>query len=98
MNSLDHLASLLRPGNEEGARAMSVSTRIDAVVNEIRARVKLSGKAHAPADQQVEAVRRYWVSGQIADFRDAYLLVPSRVIIFLFAVGLCSEPETFCVV
>ena len=24
--------------------------------------------------------------------------VPSRVIIFLFAVGHCSEPETFCVV
>ncbi len=24
--------------------------------------------------------------------------VRSRVIIFLFAVGLCSEPESFCVV
>ena len=27
-----------------------------------------------------------------------WLDVPSRVIIFLFAVGHCSEPETFCVV
>ena len=74
MNPLDHLASLLRPGTDEGARAMSVSTRIDAVVNEISARVKLFGKIYAPADQQLEAVRRYWSSGQIADFRDAYLL------------------------
>ena len=74
MNALSNLASLLQVGSQEGSRAMTLSRDIDAVLEQMQARAKTSGNTSAPVDQQLEAVRRYWVSGQIANFRDAYLL------------------------
>ena len=43
-------------------------------------------------------IRRAVAVGELIRAMHQELDVPSRVIIFLFAVGLCSEPETFCVV
>lgn len=74
MSPLDHLASLLRTGSEEGSRAMAVSTEIDVVLAKIRERAKGAGRQTLPEDQQLDAVRRFWQSQEIAFFRDAYLL------------------------
>lgn len=74
MSPLDHLASLLRTGTEEGSRALAVSAEIDAVLAKIRAHAKGSARQTLSEDQQLDAVRRFWHSQEIASFRDAYLL------------------------
>lgn len=74
MSPLEHLASLLRTGTEEGSRALAVSTEIDAVLARIRAHAKGSVRQIFSEDQQLDAVRRFWHSQEIASFRDAYLL------------------------
>ena len=74
MNPLDHLASLLRRGAEEGARAMAVSSNIDAVLTQMQERAKGNGGRALSEDLQLEAVRRFWQSQEVASFRDAYLL------------------------
>lgn len=74
MSPLDHLASLLRTGTEEGSRALAVSTEIDDVLRRIRERAKGSARETFSEDQQLDAVRRFWQSQEIASFRDAYLL------------------------
>lgn len=74
MNPLDHLASLLRSGTEEGARAMTVSSNIDTVLMRMQERTKGNGSRVLSQDLQLEAVRRFWQSQEVASFRDAYLL------------------------
>jgi hypothetical protein len=74
MSPLDHLASLLRSGTEEGARALAVSSEIDTVLASIRERTKGPARLNLSEDQQLDAVRRFWQSQEIASFRDAYLL------------------------
>jgi hypothetical protein len=74
MNPLDHLASLLRPGTQEGARPLNVSSDIDVVLTQMRARSKGNGSRALSEDLQLEAVRRFWQSQEVASFRDAYLL------------------------
>ncbi|WPH19856.1 EH signature domain-containing protein [Variovorax paradoxus] len=74
MSPLDHLASLLRPGTEEGARAMTVSSNIDAVLTRMQERTKGNGSRALSEDLQLKAVRRFWQSQEVASFRDAYLL------------------------
>lgn len=74
MSPLDHLASLLRSGTEEGARALAVSSEIDTVLASIRERTKGPARLNLSEDRQLDAVRRFWQSQEIASFRDAYLL------------------------
>lgn len=74
MSPLDHLASLLRPGTEEGSRAMAVSSNIDTVLTRMQERIKGNGSRALSEDLQLEAVRRFWQSQEVASFRDAYLL------------------------
>lgn len=74
MSPLDHLASLLRPGTEEGSRALAVSSEIDTVLARIRESAKGTARQTLSEDQQLDAVRRFWQNQEIASFRDAYLL------------------------
>ena len=74
MSPLDHLASLLRTGTEEGSRALAVSSEIDTVLATIRERAKGAAPQTLSEDQQLDAVRRFWQCQEIASFRDAYLL------------------------
>jgi EH_Signature domain len=74
MNPLDHLAALLRPGTEEGARTMTVSSKIDTVLTEMRKHSKGYGGSVHSEDRLLDAVRRFWQSQDVASFRDAYLL------------------------
>ena len=74
MSPLDHLASLLRTGTEEGSRALAVSSEIDTVLARIRERTRGSARQTLSEDQQLDAVRRFWQSQEVASFRDAYLL------------------------
>ena len=74
MNPLDHLASLLRPGTQEGARTLTLSSDIDVVLARMRERSKGQGGRALSEDHQLEAVRRFWESQEVTSFRDAYLL------------------------
>jgi hypothetical protein len=74
MNALDHLASLLRPSLDEGAKTMASGGDINALLVTMKARLK-SGTGRAPSeDRQLDAVRRYWDSPTVSSFPDAYLL------------------------
>lgn len=74
MSPLDHLASLLRTGTEEGSRPLAVSTEIDGILARIREHAKGAARQNLSEDQQLDAVRKFWHSQEIASFRDAYLL------------------------
>jgi EH_Signature domain len=74
MNPLDHLASLLRPGTDAGARGMAFSPDIDVLLTQMKARAKQGGGRAHDDDLQLDAVRRFWQSHEVASFRDAYLL------------------------
>lgn len=74
MSPLDYLASLLSPANEVGARAMAVSSGIDVILAQMREHAKEGGGRTLSEDLQLEAVRRFWQSHEVATFRDAYLL------------------------
>jgi hypothetical protein len=89
MNALSQLALLLRPGVQEGARAMTASSTIDTVLEQMRQRSKSNGSHQASEDHQLEAVRRFWDSGKIPSYREAYLL----------SWGLClpHRPSASCV-
>jgi hypothetical protein len=74
MNPLDHLASLLHPGTQVGAREMTMSSEIDAVLARMQERSSGNGSRPLAEDVQLEAVRRFWQTQKIESFRDAYLL------------------------
>jgi len=74
MSPLDHLASLLQRGTEEGSRALAVSFEIDTVLARMRELTKGSARQTLSENQQLDAVCRFWQSQEIASFRDAYLL------------------------
>ena len=74
MTALSYLASLLEVGSREGARAMTPVRTIDTVLAQMQDRAKSAAHHPIPADQVLEAVRRYWVSGYLENFRLAYLL------------------------
>ncbi|ULR90342.1 EH signature domain-containing protein [Comamonas sp. B21-038] len=74
MSPLEHLASLLRVGTDEGSRELAVSSAIDAVLVQIRDSAKGSARQPPSEEQQLDAVRRFWQSQEVASFRDAYLL------------------------
>jgi len=74
MSPLDHLASLLRTGTEEGSRALAVSSEIDTVLARIRESANGTARQTLSENQQLDAVRRFWQSQEISSFRDAYLL------------------------
>lgn len=74
MNPLEHLASLLRTGTQEGLRPMTASTEIDAVLESMRRNLH-GGAGREPSDDMLlETVRRFWQNMEVASFRDAYLL------------------------
>lgn len=74
MNALEHLASLLRPAVQEGAKLMTASVGIDSVLTEMESRSKGRRSGQLSEDLQLEAVRRFWQSQEVKSFRDAYLL------------------------
>ncbi|KJJ99149.1 hypothetical protein UB44_13440 [Burkholderiaceae bacterium 26] len=74
MSALDHLASLLRPAVQEGAKTMTPSIGIDAVIAEMETRTKSRKGGLFAEDLQLEAVRRFWKSQEVKTFRDAYML------------------------
>jgi hypothetical protein len=74
MSALNFLSSLLQPAVQAGAQAMTEAVTIDTVLGEMSARSKSTGKGHLSEDHQLDAVRRFWESQEIATFRDAYLL------------------------
>jgi hypothetical protein len=74
MSALSHLAALLRPAVQEGARAMSPNTSIDAVLADMEAKSKSRKGGHIVEDHLMEAVKRFWQSQEIQSFRDAYML------------------------
>jgi len=74
MTALSYLASLLEVGSREGAREMTPVRSIDTVLKQMHDRAKSAAHHPIPADQVLEAVRRYWVSGYLENFRLAYLL------------------------
>lgn len=74
MSALDHLALMLRPALEEGARAMAANKDIDVLLSNMKAKAKSNGAGSISEDRQLEAVRRYWESQQVRSFGDARLL------------------------
>ncbi|VWB80797.1 hypothetical protein BAR24066_03811 [Burkholderia arboris] len=80
MSALDHLASLLRPSLGEGAKTTISGGGIDALLVEMKARLKSGGGRTPSEDHQLDAVRRYWDSQEVSTFRDAYLLAWSLCI------------------
>lgn len=74
MSALEHLASLLRPSLGEGAKTTMLGGGIDALLVEMKARLKSGGGRVPSEDHQLDAVRRYWDSREVSTFRDAYLL------------------------
>src|SRR6185437_15413313 len=74
MSALANLAAMLRPGAEEGSRAMTAHAPIDAVIAKMELQSKARNGRELPEDQQLEAVRQFWNSQEIRGFRDAYLL------------------------
>jgi len=89
MSALDHLAMMLRPALQEGARPMPVSRDMDVLLAQMTAQARSSGAGVISEDRQLEAVRRYWESQQINTFGDARLL----------SYGLCvpHRPDGPCV-
>jgi hypothetical protein len=74
MSALAHLAMMLRPALEEGARAMAASKDIDVLLSDMKAKAKSNGAGSISEDRQLDAVRRYWESQQVRSFGDARLL------------------------
>ena len=74
MSALNHLAALLRPAVQEGARAMPQSTAIDAVIAEMEVKSKSRKGGQLADDHLLDAVKRFWQSQEIRSFRDAYML------------------------
>jgi hypothetical protein len=74
MSSLQHLAALLLPAVQEGARAMPQSTAIDGVIAQMEERSKSRKVGHLVHDHLLEAVKRFWQSQELQSFRDAYML------------------------
>ncbi|MDM4765981.1 EH signature domain-containing protein [Pelomonas sp. SE-A7] len=74
MNALAHLAALLSPAVQAGARDMPPSTAIDAVIAEMEAKSKSRRGGHVVDDHLLDAVKRFWQSQEIQSFRDAYML------------------------
>jgi hypothetical protein len=89
MSALANLASLLVHGTHEGAHAMTPSPRIDVVIAELQTRARAGTSPRMSEDHQLDAVRRFWKTQEVASFRDAYLL----------SWGLClpHRPEGECV-
>ncbi len=77
MNPLEHLASLLLPSRQEGARPLQSSGGIDELLADMERHARGRKDRQLPEDQQLEAVRRFWDSQEVKSFRDAYLLSAS---------------------
>lgn len=74
MSALDHLASLLRPAVQEGAKTMTPSRGIDEAIAAMEARTKSRKGSALSEDYQLETLRHFWQSQEVKSFRDAYLL------------------------
>ena len=74
MNALTNLATLLRIGNQQGAKPMTVDGSIDMVIAEMTQRAKAAQNHHMPADLLADAVSRFWLHSEITSFRDTFLL------------------------
>jgi hypothetical protein len=74
MSALGSLRAMLQPGIEEGRRPMSEAPAIDEVLEQLRSRCAQGASAKVPEEFQLEAVRRFWDSLHIKEFRDTYLL------------------------
>ena len=90
MNPLDHLASLLRPAAQEGARELPPNGSIDKLLSEMEARSKGRKSGKPPEDQQLEVVRRFWDSQEVKSFRDAYVLS--------WSLSLPHRPQGACII
>jgi hypothetical protein len=90
MNPLDHLASLLRPAAQEGARELPPNGSIDKLLSEMEARSKGRKSGQLAEDQQLEAVRRFWDSQEVKSFRDAYVLS--------WSLSLPHRPQGACII
>ncbi|MGZ8340263.1 MAG: EH signature domain-containing protein [Telluria sp.] len=74
MSALIHLASLLLPAVQEGARTLSPNTAIDKIIADMEVKSKSRKGNHLVQDHLQEAVKRFWQSEEIHSFRDAYML------------------------
>jgi len=89
MSALNYLASLLQSSVSEETQPVRPGTEIDVLLEQLKARAKSRVGREPVHDHQLDAVRRYWQSHEVATFRDAYLL----------SFGLCipHRPQGECV-
>lgn len=99
MDPLALLSDLLRQSNGQSPVSMRQCTEIDGVLAELEERARSGGSNYEPRDLQVEAVKRFWDTGEFASLREA------RLVSFGLAVHpwndrrcLMEEPERFGVV
>jgi hypothetical protein len=96
MDFLALLSSQLRKVNDQGPVVMRPCTEMDEVHAELEKRARSGSGNYEPRDLQVEAVRRFWSTGQFDSLREA------RLVSFGLAVQawgdrrcLMEEPEGF---
>lgn len=99
MDPLALLSDLLRQSSSQSSVSMRHCTEIDGVLAELEKRARSGGSNYEPRDLQVEAVKKFWVTGGFASLREA------RLMSFGLAVRpwndrrcLMEEPERFGVV
>lgn len=96
MDPLALLAELLGQASSHSSVAMRDCTEMDKVLAELESRVRSGGSNYEPRDLQVEAVKKFWDTGEFASLREA------RLVSFGLAVRpwndqrcLMEEPERF---
>jgi hypothetical protein len=96
MDPLALLSDLLRQASSQSSVSMRPCTEIDGVLAELEKRARSGGSNYEPRDLQVEAVKRFWDTGEFASLREA------RLVSFGLAVRpwndrrcLMEEPERF---
>jgi len=99
MDPLALLSSLLGQASGQSSVAMRQCTEIDGVLAELEKRARSGGSNYEPRDLQVEAVKKFWDTGEFSSLREA------RLVSFGLAVRpwndrrcLMEEPERFGVV
>lgn len=96
MDPLSLLSSLLRQANNQSPVTMRPCTKLVEVYEELAKRARSGGSNYEPRDLQVEAVKRFWDTGEFASLREARLVS--------FGLAICpwnnrrclmEEPERF---
>lgn len=99
MDPLALLSDLLRQSSSHSSVSMRQCTEIDGVLAELEKRARSGGSNYEPRDLQIEAVKKFWDTGEFPSLREA------RLVSFGLAVRpwsdrrcLMEEPERFGVV